>query len=87
MASFLSYTDQKMTLTFVKVDSNINICFIADSFDVNSIDYFWKPKVDVIVLDPEMSEFELSDYKGERKQVNYVIGKVNNNFYKRFSAI
>lgn len=47
-----------------------------DSFDVNNIDYFWKPKVDVIVLDPEMSEFELSDYKGERKQVKYVIGKI-----------
>lgn len=48
---------------------------ILDSFDVNNIDYFWKPKVDVIVLDPEMSEFELSDYGGERKQVKYVIGR------------
>ncbi|KAK3726296.1 hypothetical protein QZH41_012721, partial [Actinostola sp. cb2023] len=48
-------------------------CKYCDSFDVNDIDYFWKPKVDVIVLDPEMSEFELSDYKGERKQVKYVI--------------
>jgi hypothetical protein len=48
----------------------------TDSFDINDIDYYWKPKEDVIILDPEMSEFELVDYKGERKQVKYVIGKL-----------
>lgn len=53
----------------------LNFLF-TDSFDVNDIDYYWKPKEDLIILDPEMSEFELSDYKGERKQVKYVIGKI-----------
>ncbi|XP_031562308.1 gamma-aminobutyric acid receptor subunit beta-1-like [Actinia tenebrosa] len=47
---------------------------LSYSYDVNDIDYYWKPKEDLIILDPEMSEFELSDYKGERKQVKYVIG-------------
>ena len=38
------------------------------------MDYHWDEKSAVIILDDEMSEFELSDAQSERKLVEYVIG-------------
>jgi len=38
------------------------------------MDYHWDAKQAVIILDDEMSEFELADAQSERKLVKYVIG-------------
>ena len=47
---------------------------MQDSYDVNDIDYHWDDEKAVIILDDEMSEFELADARSERKRVEYVIG-------------
>jgi len=47
---------------------------MQDSYDVTDMDYHWDNKNAVIILDNEMSEFELADADSERKQVEYVIG-------------
>ena len=60
-------------------NSNYVLSFVyLDSYDINDIDYNWKAKEDVIILDAEMSEFELSEASSERKPVKYVIG-INKN--------
>ena len=41
------------------------------------MDYHWDDEKAVIILDDEMSEFELADCQSERKEVEYVIGIVN----------
>ena len=38
------------------------------------MDYHWNDEQAVIILDDEMSEFELADAQSERKLVKYVIG-------------
>ena len=38
------------------------------------MDYHWDDDQAVIILDDEMSEFELADAQSERKLVKYVIG-------------
>ena len=40
------------------------------------MDYHWDDDQAVIILDDEMSEFELADAQSERKLVKYVIGIV-----------
>jgi len=40
------------------------------------MDYHWNDNQAVIILDDEMSEFELADAQSERKLVKYVIGIV-----------
>lgn len=40
------------------------------------MDYHWDDNQAVIILDDEMSEFELADAQSERKLVKYVIGIV-----------
>ena len=41
------------------------------------MDYHWDDEKAVIILDDEMSEFELADCQSERKQVEYVIGIIS----------
>lgn len=48
--------------------------FFQDSYDINDMDYHWDDEKAVIILDDEMSEFELADAQSERKLVKYVIG-------------
>lgn len=48
--------------------------FLIDSYDINDMDYHWDDAQALIILDDEMSEFELSDAQIERKLVEYVIG-------------
>ena len=38
------------------------------------MDYHWDDEKALIILDDEMSEFELADCQSERKKVEYVIG-------------
>lgn len=53
----------------------ISFCISCqDSYDINDMDYHWDNKQAVIILDDEMSEFELADAQSERKLVKYVIG-------------
>ena len=40
------------------------------------MDYHWDDENAVIILDDEMSEFELADAQSERKLVKYVIGMI-----------
>ncbi|XP_044172452.1 uncharacterized protein LOC114958415 [Acropora millepora] len=47
---------------------------LSYSYDINDMDYHWDDERAVIILDDEMSEFELADCQSERKQVEYVIG-------------
>ena len=48
--------------------------FLIDSYDINDMDYHWDDAQALIILDDEMSEFELADAQIERKLVEYVIG-------------
>ena len=54
------------------------------------MDYHWDDEKAVIILDDEMSEFELADAQSERKLVKYVIGitllLINLYIGKRLSA-
>lgn len=50
--------------------------FFQDSYDINDMDYHWDDENAVIILDDEMSEFELADAQSERKLVKYVIGMI-----------
>ncbi|XP_074615162.1 gamma-aminobutyric acid receptor subunit beta-1-like [Acropora palmata] len=47
---------------------------LSYSYDITAMDYHWDDEKAVIILDDEMSEFELADCQSERKQVEYVIG-------------
>lgn len=47
---------------------------MIDSYDINDMDYHWDDAKALIILDDEMSEFELADDQTERKLVEYVIG-------------
>ncbi|XP_078359569.1 glycine receptor subunit alphaZ1-like [Oculina patagonica] len=47
---------------------------LSYSYDINDMDYHWDDEKAVIILDDEMSEFELADAQSERKLVKYVIG-------------
>ncbi|XP_068744107.1 gamma-aminobutyric acid receptor subunit beta-1-like [Montipora capricornis] len=47
---------------------------LSYSYDVTDMDYHWDDEKAVIILDDEMSEFELADCQSERKEVEYVIG-------------
>lgn len=55
---------------------------LVDSYDIKDVDYRWKPKEDVLILDAEMSEFELKEATTHRKMVKYVIGE----YYKSKSS-
>lgn len=44
------------------------------------MDYHWDDEKAVIILDDEMSEFELADAQSERKLVEYVIGSMTKKF-------
>ncbi|XP_027047131.1 glycine receptor subunit alphaZ1-like [Pocillopora damicornis] len=47
---------------------------LSYSYDINDMDYHWDDENAVIILDDEMSEFELANAQSERKLVKYVIG-------------
>lgn len=52
-----------------------------DSYDINDMDYHWDDENAVIILDDEMSEFELANAQSERKLVKYVIGMPLRNLF------
>ncbi|EDO39173.1 predicted protein, partial [Nematostella vectensis] len=59
----------RMDLRMYPLDQQTCVLEILSySFDINDIDYRWKAKEDLIILDGEMNEFELKDSRGERKQ-------------------
>ena len=53
-----------------------SLYFLSDSYSISDMDYHWDAKQALIILDDEMSEFELAGAQTERKLVKYVIGTI-----------